>query len=194
MDMTGLDIVLRKPRGALWNDLKGTIILQKFSLCKTEGASCFECKLLVVWAQRHYLPTLEKAACGEPCSVTLTQGSWAVSLMLHMTREMPKLAPLGQRDLVRSLTRAGPKPDFLLWTWDFWLQQGSKSPLTAGDGKQGWPRDPFSVQSEMGINSCTCPSLSTYNRSPQEAKEGWATFRGSDCFIRWHWSREEHKD
>lgn len=182
MDTMRLDNVLRETRGTFWNDLKGTaeiLLMQKWRHCS-------ECKLLMIRVQRHYLCTLEKAACGRSCSVTLYQGSSAESLILHMTRGMPELALLGQRNVVHWLTQAGAKPDFLLWTWDIWLQEGSKSSLTTGDGKQGWPLDPFAVLSERGINSCAWPSLSTYNRPPQEAKEGWATFRASDHLRLFH--------
>lgn len=152
MDTVRLDSVLRKPRGALWNNLKGAIILQKFSLHKTEGSSLLRMQIAHDMGADIISVLQEKAAWGEPCSIN--QGRWAQSLALYMTSGMPELALLGWRDLVSRLTQAGAKPDSLLWTQHFWLKEDSKSSPTTGHGKQGWPLDPFSAWSEMGINSC----------------------------------------
>lgn len=151
MDIVRLDSVLRKPRGALWKNLRGAIILQKLSLHRTESSSLLRVQIAHDMGT-DIISVPPKAARGEPCPIN--QGRWAQSLTLYMMKGMPELALLGWSDLVCRLTQAGAKSDSLLSPQNFWLKEGSKSSLTTGDGKQGWPLDPFSAQSEMGINSC----------------------------------------
>lgn len=129
MDIVRPDSVLRKPRGALWNNLREAIILQKFSL-KTEGSLLLRVQIAHDTDADIISILQEKAAWGEPCSTN--QGRWAQSLSLYMMRRMPELALLGWRDLVCRLIQAGAKSGSLLSTQDFWLKEGSKSSLTTG--------------------------------------------------------------
>lgn len=156
MDMVRLDSVLRKPRGALWNNLRRAIIL-KFSLHKTEGSLLLRVQIAPDTGADIISVVQEKAVWGEPCSIN--HGRWAQSLTLYMMRGMPELALLVWRDLVCRFTQASAKSDSFLSTQELWLKEDSRSSLPTGHGKQGWPLDSFSAWSEMGISPCAWPHL-----------------------------------
>lgn len=127
MDIVRLDSVLRKPWGALWNNLREAIILQKFSLLKTEGslllrvqiAHDMDANILSILQEKAAEESLTKAGGHNlfPCTWWGGCQNWPY---------------LGWRDLVCRLIQAGARSDSLLSTQDFWLKEGSKSSLTTG--------------------------------------------------------------
>lgn len=109
-EMMRLDNALRKPREALWNDLKGTRILQKF-LYKLKAAHSSEHKSLTIWVQTHYLSTLERAWPEEsPVQSLLTKAAGQNLLPCTQQGGCQELALLGWKDLVGRLTQAEAKP------------------------------------------------------------------------------------